>query len=127
MNPFDFVKAINTTKQDLITEDPTLEKQYQPWLINKALSYFPDTIFQANEMNMNSHLDNKMQFDYFLRDIKKRSRFSKWTKKEKNDNLDVVVEYYGVSHKKAQEIVDLLTTEQLNIVKEKLITGGIAA
>jgi hypothetical protein len=49
-SPFDFLKAINETKENLIVDDET-EKQYSPYMINRGLSYFNDTVLIANEMN----------------------------------------------------------------------------
>ena len=76
MSPFDFLNAINDTKVDLFT-DPQADKDYNAFLINRGLSYFPDTIFYANEMNKSDHIDKKMQFDFLMNSITKRKRFSK--------------------------------------------------
>jgi len=88
MNPFDFVKAINETKQDLIrgSENPDLaETFYKPYLVNKAFSYFKDTVMYANDINMYPNTDNKLQNDYYLNSIRKGKRYSKWHKKEEDD------------------------------------------
>ena len=79
MNPFEFVKAINYTKKDIMVDDLT-EGEYKPFLTNRALSYFPDTVLYANEMNQCGHLDSRLQFDFFINIIKKRKRFSPWLK-----------------------------------------------
>ena len=94
MNPFKFTDAINYTKQDIMIDDVT-EKAYNPFLINRSLSYFPDTVLAANEMNRNHHIDNRLQFDFFINIIRKRKRFSKWFKPEKISDLEIVKEYYG--------------------------------
>ena len=55
MKPFDFINDINTGKKDLIngSDNPELaEKIYSPFLTNRSLSYFSDTVSLANEMNM---------------------------------------------------------------------------
>lgn len=123
MNPFDFVNAINYTKKDLM-EDPDLEKQYQPYLINKALSYFPDTVLYANEINQYSHLDNKLQFHFFLNSIRPSKRYASWVKKQNNDDVSAIMEYYGYGVEKAQSALSILSPEQLNIIKQKLEKGG---
>ena len=79
MSPFDFLNAINDNKQDLMI-DPDNEKKYVPFVVNRTLSYFPDTVHLANAMNQYHHLDNKLQFHFFLNIIRKRKRFSKWIK-----------------------------------------------
>ena len=123
MNPFKFTDAINYTKQDIMIDDIT-EKAYNPFLINRSLSYFPDTVLAANEMNRNHHIDNRLQFDFFIYIIRKRKRFSKWFKPEQISDLEIVKEYYGYSNEKARQILTLLSTEQINELKTKVAKGG---
>jgi Bacteriophage clamp loader A subunit len=104
MNPFDFVNAINTSKKDLMTgseNDELAEKAYVPYVVNRALSYFPETLLYANEMNVHHLIDNKLQFHYFLNNIRPGKRFSKWVKKEDSENLQAVMTYYGYGTEKA--------------------------
>ena len=79
MSPFDFLNAINTSKENLFESDPQAGKDYKPFLINRGLSYFPDTIFYANQMNQHPSLDKDMQFFFFLNIISRKKRFSKWS------------------------------------------------
>ena len=123
MNPFKFTDAINYTKQDIMIDDIT-EKAYNPFLINRSLSYFPDTVLAANEMNRNHHIDNRLQFDFFINIVRKRKRFSKWFKPEQISDLETVKEYYGYSNEKARQILTLLSTEQINELKTKVAKGG---
>ena len=123
MNPFKFTDAINYTKEDIMIDDIT-EKAYNPFLINRSLSYFPDTVLAANEMNRNHHIDNRLQFDFFINIIRKRKRFSKWFKPEQISDLETVKEYYGYSNEKARQVLTLLFTEQINELKTKVAKGG---
>ena len=123
MNPFKFTDAINYTKEDIMIDDIT-EKAYNSFLINRSLSYFPDTVLAANEMNRNHHIDNRLQFDFFINIIRKRKRFSKWFKPEEISDLEIVKEYYGYSNEKARQILTLLSTEQINELKTKGAKGG---
>ena len=123
MNPFEYANAINYTKKDIMIDD-IAEKSYNPFMINRQLSYFPDTVLAANEMNRNHHLDNRLQFDFFINIIRKRKRFSKWFKPEQISDLDVVKKYYGYSNEKAHQILTILTTDQINELKRKVMTGG---
>ena len=123
MNPFKFTDAINYTKEDIMIDDIT-EKAYNPFLINRSLSYFPDTVLAANEMNRNHHIDNRLQFDFFINIIRRRKRFSKWFKPEQISDLEIVKEYYGYSNEKARQILTLLSTEQINELKTKVAKGG---
>ena len=123
MNPFKFTDAINYTKQDIMIDDIT-EKAYNPFLINRSLSYFPDTVLAANEMNRNHHIDNRLQFDFFINIVRKRKRFSKWYKPETVSDLEAVKKYYGYSNEKARQVLTLLNTDQINELKRKVTTGG---
>ena len=128
MNPFDFVNDINFGKKDIMTDsdNPELaEKTYNPFLTNRALSYFPDTIQFANMMNKNSHIDNMLQYSFLLNIIRKRKRFSKWFKKNDDDVLQMVIDYYGYSVNKAKEVLKILNDEQIEFIREKLIKGGM--
>ena len=116
---FDFLNSINQTKQNLISKDPNLEKEYVPFVINKCLSYFPDTIFYANKMNQSSGLDKKMQYDYYLHSVSKRKRFSKWIKPEESKDVEVVKEVFGYSDVRAREVIDLLPMEKLRELTQK--------
>jgi len=78
----------------------------------------------ANEMNLNSHLDNRLQFDFLINIIRKKKRFSKWAKAQKNDDVEVIKEYYGYSNEKARQILNLLTSAQLDILRQKVYRGG---
>lgn len=127
MSPFDFINAINQSKEDLIakSDNPELaEKVYEPFIVNRGLSFFADTILYANEMNRLALLDKKPQFAYLLNSIRPRKRYSKWFKQEKIEKLDIVSEYFGYSKSKAKDIINILTDDQIKIIKEKLQKGG---
>ena len=104
--------------------DDIVEKAYAPYMVKRQLSYFPDTILAANEMNRNHHLDNRLQFDFFINIIRKRKRFSKWFKPEEISDLETVKKYYGYSNEKARQVLTLLNTEHINELKRKVTTGG---
>lgn len=125
MNPFDFLNEINSGKKDLIREDPQNEKDYVPFMVNRGLSYFADTVMYANEMNRVSGVPKLWQNDFFLNSISRKKRFSKWHKKEADSqSLQLVMEYYKYSNKRAQEIMDILSPDQLKMIEEKLYKGG---
>lgn len=124
MSPFDFVNAINFGKQDLF-EDPQAEKDYVPFIINRALSYFPDTVLYANEMNINNTAPKQWQFDFLRNSITKRKRFSKWAKKDSHsDDITAVSNYYKYSLEKASEIISLLSDKQIEYIKQQMELGG---
>ena len=122
--PFDCLKAINETKEDVMVDDVS-EKKYSPFIVNRGLSFFMDTIFQVNELNRNHHLDSRLQFDYLLNSVRKKKRYSKLLKPEKLQDLDVVKEYYGFSNEKAKDALSTLSEDQLAFIKDKLNQGGV--
>jgi hypothetical protein len=124
MSPFDWLNDINWDKKNLIKEDPSLEKSYNGFMVNRGLSYFPDSLFYANEMNRFPQLDKKLQYDFLLNSIAKRKRFSKWSKQENSDHLTLVKDYYKCSNAKAMEYLSILTEEQLKNLQQILSTGG---
>ena len=123
MNPFDYLNAINDTKKDIMIDD-IAEKNYNSFMVNRGLSYFNDTVIFANEMNRFHHLDNRLQFDFYINIIRKRKRFSKWIKPDIASDVEVVKEYYGYSNEKARQALTLLTLEQINELKKKVYKGG---
>ena len=105
--------------------DPMTEKDYIPFLINRGLSFFQDTVIQVNEMNRLHFLDNKLQFDYLLNNIRPRKRWSKWLKPDKIDNLELVKEYFGFGNEKAKDALEVLSKENIEEIKSKLAKGGM--
>jgi len=120
MNVFSFIDSITYTKKDLLEEDIGLEKQYVPYIVNRHLSLFPDTIFHANNMNSHGILSKKLQYDYLRLSIRKRKRYTKWPKKVENTDIDSIVEYYDCSKRKAKEYLGVLSDAQLNKIKHIL-------
>ena len=93
-------------------------------MVNRALSYFQDTVLFANEMNVNHTIDKRLQFDFFINMVRKRKRFSKWQKSVSDNDVEVVKEYYGYNNEKARQALTLLTADQLSILKQKVYKGG---
>lgn len=123
MNPFEYINAINNTKKDIMVDD-IAESKYTPFMVNRSLSYFPDTVLYANEMNINHHLDHRLQFDFLINIVKKKKRFSKWSKPEEISDLNVVKEYYGYSNGKAKSVLSLFTDEHLTELRKRMNKGG---
>ena len=121
----DYLKAINQTKENLLdTEDEEWEKRYPPYIVNKCLAPFTDTILLVNELNQYHHLGKKLQFDYLLNSLRPRNRFTPWMKAKKLENLEYVKEFYGYSNEKARDALDILSTKQISAIKKKLKKGG---
>ena len=122
----DYLNAINHTKETLLdTEDEEWEKKYPPFVVNKCVYPFQDTIMLVNEINQLPHLDKKLQFDFLLNSIRSRKRFTPWLKASRIEDLEYVKEYYGYSNDKAKQALDILTDEQIATIKQKLRKGGM--
>jgi hypothetical protein len=121
----DYLNAINQSKEPLLdSEDEQWTKKYPPYIVNKCLAPFPDTIQLVNEMNQLPHLDKKLQFDFLINSLRPRKRFTPWMKAKKLDNLEYVKEYYGYSNDKAKTALEILNDEQISAIKKKLNKGG---
>ncbi len=106
------------------TDDEAWEKKYPPYIINKGLSYFSDTVVMANEMNRLHHATKHMQFSFLINTIRSQKRFSKWLRASKIKDLEAIKEYYKYSNNRAKEALSILTKEQVDYIKEKISKGG---
>ena len=121
----EYLNAINVSKEPLLdSEDEMWEKKYAPFIVNKCVAPFPDTIRLVNEINQYHHLDKKLQFDFLLNSIRKRKRFTPWLRANKVSNLEYVKEFYGYSNEKAKSALTILTKEQIKTIKNSLFKGG---
>ena len=120
----DYLYSINQSKKNILDDDPDAARKYPAYVVNRCLSSFTDTVLFANEMNKNSHLPPKMQYDFFINSVKPRKRFSPWARKDSIDYLDVVKEYYGYNDDKALQALRILTKDQLDKISYLLRKGG---
>ena len=123
MNPFDFINSITYKKN--IAMDSNNESSYNPFITNRALSQFVDCILLSNEMNMRHHIDNRLQYDYYINRIRPKNRFKKWDKKQDNENIELIKQYYGYNNDKASSALSILSEQQLDIIRKKLNKGGV--
>lgn len=102
------------------------ERDYTPFVINRALSFHGDIALFANQMNMLPHLDSLLQYHYLLNTVRAYRRpFQKWQKREIIENLEAVKEYYGYSNEKAKEALTILSNAQIEEIKKSLNKGGL--
>jgi len=121
----DWLNSINKTKKNLIDNDPSLEKEYFPYVINHCLSGYIDCVMYANEMNITPNLDKKLQYDFYINILRTKKRFSPWLRKDTIKDLEYVKRYYQYNNEKAQQALKILTKEQINFIKSKFETGGM--
>jgi hypothetical protein len=131
MNPFDFVKDASYDKKNLMRgtdNDDLMERDYNPWLTNIALSYHPDSILYANLMNIHHHLDNRPQYEFYINGLRKRKRFSSWVKKEDEETLILLEKIcicYGCSKSTARTYLKLMSNEQIDDIKTTMTEGDV--
>jgi len=104
--------------------DEVAEKSYQPFLVNRALSYHQDAIMLINEMNLHHSLEGRLQYSFLINTLRKRNRFSKWQKPYESKKLDTIRDYYNVSTQKAKEYAELLDDKQYRELKQSMGVGG---
>ena len=121
----DYLKSINQTKENLMdSDDPMWEKKYSPYIVNKCIAPFNDTIMFVNEINMRHHLENKLQYDFLLNTIRPKNRFAPWVRGSKIKDLEFIKEYYGYSNEKAKVALQILSNDQIKTIKDSLSKGG---
>ena len=124
MNPFDFVNSINSSKKEDLFKDPEVsETEYVPFLVNKSLSYFPETVLYANDLNKYPFVDNKLQYHYLLNTVRPGKRFAKWVKRGNMEDIEAVKQFYSYNTEKAQQALAVLTVDHLHYIKQKLQRG----
>ena len=120
----EIIPAILQKKVEVFSNNPEAEKSYIPFIVNRALSQHSDTILLANQMNMAHHVDKDLQISFYLNTVQARKRpFVRWTKPLKNEDLQAVMQYYGYSYRKAVDAIEILTTEQITDIKQRVFTG----
>lgn len=124
ISPFDFINAISYSKDDLIVDEWS-EKQYAPYLVNRGLSFGPDTVIAANEMNSRPHLDKKLQYQFLINSVRPKKRYNKWLKATQIESIEVIKQYYGYSTEKARQVITLFDQSTIKNLKQKLEKGGI--
>jgi hypothetical protein len=102
------------------------EKEYKPYIVNRALSQYNDIILYVNEMNRYPNLDNKLQYDFYINTLKSKKRpFQKWYKKSESGDIENVKEYFSYSSEKAKDALRILTPDQLQHIKEVIDKSGV--
>lgn len=121
ISPFDFANSINYTKEDLIVDERT-ENEYNPFIVNRAMGFGPDTVIPGNEMNSRHHLDKKLQYDFLKAVVRKAKRYNKWLKSEEED-IVAIKEFFGYSFFKAKEALRILSEDDIDRIKLHLNTS----
>ena len=128
MNIWAIVDNINSTKKTNLFESDAaveVEKEYNPFIVNRAFSYFRDTILLVNELNKYTELDKKLQYEFLLYGVRPGNRRSSWGKKVVPENFEIVKRYYGYNNKNTVAALSILSKQQIDALKDAMDTGGV--
>ena len=127
-NPFDIINDLSENKTDLIRNSESPEamerKVFNPWITNKHFSLFIDTVLYANEVNQYHGLDNLLVHDFYKYSVRSKKRRTKWPKFVEDDKIKLIAEYYDCNYRVAEEYAQLLSSEQIELIKKKMFKGG---
>ncbi len=119
-----YFDAVTFTRDASIVAEPEFGKEYNPFIINRGLSYHEDCILAAAVLNERPWVDKSLQALYLINTLRPRKRYSKWIKTTVSDDAKVVAEYYNVSLRVARDLVSLHSSEHLTIMRARLDKGG---
>ncbi len=118
--PFEYIKSFSN--KNSVWED---SKDYVPFVINKGLSYIYDCVHYSNEMNKRPFLDRKQQHDFYMNVISKGNRYGEWLKKvDESPDIQIISEYYCINKRMAAKYIEMLSDEQIQLIRDKMNTGG---
>ena len=122
----DVIPSILQSKKHVISSEN--ERDYVPFVVNKALSFHYDCVLQANQMNLIPNTEKLLQFHYLINKVRGYRRpFQKWQKRETIEDLESIKEYFNYSNEKAKEALTVLTSDQIIEIRKKLNKGGLNA
>ncbi len=125
VSPFDL--AHDLTSKERYDSEASEMKSYTKFLLNRTLSYHPDLIAYANEMNVHTDVSNKLHYDYMHHSIDKKRRSKKyWAKSKKYEHLEMVKEYFNYSTPKALSALSVLSDKDIEIIKKNMNKGGVS-
>ena len=137
LGPFDFLNSINAGQaspnlmegcyaesgEGATPDSP--DRAYVPFMVNRGLSYFNDTVMFANEMNRYASLPTKMQYDFYRHGIRPRKRFSKWSKRaDDTSDVQLLMKHYGYNSDRAREVIVFYPEEELSKLRKQYDRGG---
>jgi hypothetical protein len=122
ITPFSFVSALTETKEDFFEGN---EKEYNTFIIDKALSFNLDCLFHVAELNQYQELPKNAHHKYLLYALDKKKRYGRWAKKASlSSDIDLVKEAYGYNTNQAMIALDLMSDKELIELKNSLSKGG---
>lgn len=128
-SPFDFVKSITTTKQSLYEIEEMFEKEYNAFIVNRALANSPQTVLFADIINQYQSLPKKLQYDFYMLGVPKQNKYLGWTKKDSSEINEELVKFVceelNMSIQKAIEIIKLVGADNIEQLSSGLYGGKL--
>jgi len=117
MELFDYLNNISEKKVELDFEDDEVSKNYQPYMINRFISTCETYISLVNEINQ-YEVPKEIHHRFFLTTIPQRKQYFNYSNIKKLKDVDeedkeLICKYFECSKKEVEQIVDLLTDEQV--------------
>jgi len=119
----DFLPDLTQHKVNLLRQDPEAEKDFQAFIINRAMSMHLDCVLYANEVNRRPTMTKQMVYDYYIHSIRKGKRYG-WAKKTNVADVKLIMDYYGYNESKALEALRILKPEEIETLRQRMNKGG---
>lgn len=120
----DIVPSILQTKKSVMRDDVDY-RDYNPYIVNRALSYHIDCVPYVNQLNLCPWVEKELQYQYLLNIIRPMKRkYQPWQKSLADKDLECVKEYFGYSNAKAKDALRILNDEQLAEIRRITNKGG---
>lgn len=122
---FTTINAISAKRPLSYSDLVEMGAPYNAFMVNRALSLYPDTTIAASLMNLRSFLDNEIQAEFLIHSIRPKKRFGTWPKGIKEEAVNIIAKYYGMSKREARHVESLHTTEQIAAMSRVLQDGAL--
>ena len=119
-----FFNAISFTKNPDEFTQGEIDKDYKPYVINKMVGQYRDLVLFANEMNIRKDISKIDQMLFYMEVIPKKKRRALWSSSKKDENVEVIMDYYNITQEKAHPYLKILTDNEISILKDRLNKGG---
>ena len=120
MTPFDHLKNLHTKKRNWDEFNDEEKKNFNIYIINKALSFNPNYLNIVNLVQKYSagQITQKEVFKIYFNLLPSKFRFYKWIKgkkeKENKDKIEYLATHFECSTKEAKDYLSLLDKKTIN-------------
>ena len=126
MDLFQFLNAVTNDKEDLNFNDDSINKSYNPYMMNRFISmcdlYIP-FVAEINKYNV----PKDVHYKYYLSLLPKRKQFFKYIKK-KNDidysEKRILAHHFQCNINKIDVMVSMMSEKEVKIILNKYKDGN---